>query len=93
MPESQKEGLTQKELDSALNLAKQAHPKWEKARENISKLDDSLNMAEQLPIFYWQNLIFGRGLILKVLESTILSPKTHLKFYDSKLREIGYVPR
>ncbi len=70
LPESEKEGLTPKELESLLEKTKKKFPKWKKARENISKLNDSLNLVEQLPIFFWQNIVFGRGLILKILEPT-----------------------
>jgi len=70
LPESVKEGLTAKEIETETNLRKKEHPTWEKVRENIAKLDESLQLVEQLPIFFWQCLLFGRGLILKVLEET-----------------------
>ena len=70
LPESKKEGLTPQELETELESTKKEFTKWKKARENISKLDDSLKLVEQLPVFYWQNMIFGRGLILKILEPT-----------------------
>lgn len=70
LPESQKEGLTPKELKKLMDKTKKQFPKWKIARQNISKLDESLKIVQQLPIFFWQNIIFGRGLILKILEPT-----------------------
>lgn len=70
LPESVKEGLTAQEVEQELNKRKKENPTWESVRQNIAKLDESLNLVEQIPIFYWQCILFGRGLILKVLEET-----------------------
>ena len=70
LPESAKEGLSQTELKKEIDLAKKKHHNWEDAKQSIARLDESLKIVEQIPIFYWQISLFGRGLIIKVLEET-----------------------
>ena len=68
LPESAKEGLSKTELKEATDAAKKVFPKWEDAKKRIAKRDESLKLVEQLPIFYWQNILFGNGLIITILE-------------------------
>ena len=70
LPERITKNMNELQKKQALVEIEKEFPGLEDAVKKIEKLDEKLKLVEKLPILYWQSLVFGRGLIIKLFDES-----------------------